>query len=72
LLDFEEDEIGEHVSLHWSRLLGGAFALFSALQTTIFALLMTVVSIWLEQRTDLVAWARTQPRGDLRRALPRP
>jgi hypothetical protein len=41
-----------HISLHWSRLLAGAFALFSALQTTIFALLMQVVSIWQEQRAE--------------------
>jgi glycosyltransferase involved in cell wall biosynthesis len=38
--------------LHWSRLLAGAFALFSALQTVVFALLMKVVSIWQEQRAE--------------------
>jgi glycosyltransferase involved in cell wall biosynthesis len=43
-----------HVSLHWSRLLAGSFALFSALQTAIFALLMKVVSIWQEQRAEQV------------------
>jgi glycosyltransferase involved in cell wall biosynthesis len=31
-----------HVTLHWSRLLAGAFCLFSALQTAVFALLIEV------------------------------
>jgi len=34
------------VTLHWSRLLAGAFSLFSALQTAVFALLLKVVSVW--------------------------
>jgi glycosyltransferase involved in cell wall biosynthesis len=39
-----------HVTLHWSRLLAGAFSLFSALQTAVFALLLKVVSVWRNQR----------------------
>ena len=35
-----------HISLHWSRLLAGAFSLFSALETAVFALLLEVVSVW--------------------------
>lgn len=37
------------VTLHWSRLIAGAFSLFSALQAVIFAFLMEVVSVWLKQ-----------------------
>lgn len=39
-----------HVTLHWSRLLSGAFALFSAVQTIVFAILIKTVSIWVEHR----------------------
>jgi hypothetical protein len=35
-----------HISLHWSRLLAGAFSLFSAMQIAVFALLFEVLSIW--------------------------
>lgn len=38
------------ISLHWSRLLAGAFSLFSLLQTAVFAVLMKVVEIWQVQR----------------------
>lgn len=37
------------VTLHWSRLLAGAFTLFSLLQTLVFAVLMKVVGIWKTQ-----------------------
>jgi glycosyltransferase involved in cell wall biosynthesis len=37
-----------HTNLHWSRLLAGAFSLFSAVQTTAFALLSQVIAIWAE------------------------
>jgi glycosyltransferase involved in cell wall biosynthesis len=37
------------LTLHWSRLIAGAFSLFSALQTIVFAFLMEVVSVWLKQ-----------------------
>jgi glycosyltransferase involved in cell wall biosynthesis len=38
------------VYLHWSRLLAGAFFLFSALQMSVFAVLMRVVGIWVGER----------------------
>ena len=41
-----------HVTLHWSRLLAGAFSISSALQTAVFALLLEVVSLWLYQRNS--------------------
>jgi len=34
------------ITLHWSRLIAGAFTLFCCLETAIFALLMKVVSVW--------------------------
>jgi hypothetical protein len=37
------------LTLHWSRLIAGAFSLFSALQTIVFAFLMEVVSVWMKQ-----------------------
>ncbi len=40
------------VTLHWSRLLVGAFALFSAAHVLVFAVLFKVVSIWKEQRAE--------------------
>ncbi len=42
-----------HITLHWSRLLAGAFSILSALQTAVFALLIEVVSLWLRQRTHV-------------------
>ena len=41
-----------HVTLHWSRLLAGAFSLFSGLQTAVFALLLKVLSVWRGQVTQ--------------------
>lgn len=38
-----------HITLHWSRLLAGAFVTFSVVQTAVFALLMKVVEIWKTQ-----------------------
>lgn len=35
-----------HISLHWSRLLAGAFNLSLAFQTAVFALLLEVLSMW--------------------------
>jgi len=40
----------DHVTLHWSRLLIGAFSLLSLVQTVIMALMIKVVSIWVFQR----------------------
>jgi len=42
-----------HITLHWSRLLAGAFALFSAFQTIVFAILIKTISIWTEHREFL-------------------
>ncbi len=39
-----------HVTLHWSRLLVGAFALLNAGHVLMFAVLFKVVSIWKEQQ----------------------
>jgi glycosyltransferase involved in cell wall biosynthesis len=41
-----------HVTLHWSLLLAGAFSLFSAFQTAVFALLLKVLSVWISQRSQ--------------------
>src|SRR5439155_26601902 len=38
-----------HISLHWSRLLAGAFSLSSAFEVGVFALLFTVISVWKAQ-----------------------
>ena len=38
------------VYLHWSRLLAGAFSLLCAFQTSVFALLLKVLSVWRTQR----------------------
>ncbi len=50
------------LTLHWSRLIAGAFSLFSALQTIVFSFLMEVVSVWLKQveQTQLDKPARRQ------------
>jgi len=40
------------VTLHWSRLLTGAFALFSVGHVLVFGVLFKVVSIWKEQRLE--------------------
>jgi glycosyltransferase involved in cell wall biosynthesis len=39
------------VTLHWSRLMAGAFCLLTAVQTGVFAVLMRVVAIWTSERT---------------------
>jgi hypothetical protein len=41
------------ITLHWSRVIAGAFTLFSALQTAIFALLVQLVAIWQQPSDDL-------------------
>jgi glycosyltransferase involved in cell wall biosynthesis len=40
------------VHMHWSRLIAGAFTVFSAAQTAVFALLMKVISIWQREREN--------------------
>lgn len=40
------------VSLHWSRLLAGAFSLFSLLETLVFAVLLKVVAIWRYEHSE--------------------
>jgi hypothetical protein len=40
------------VHMHWSRLIVGAFTVFSAAQTAVFALLMKVISIWQREREN--------------------
>ena len=54
------------VGLHWSRLLAGAFSLFCALQTAVFALLLKVLAVWKNQRTqlDVLVSSDGYPRGD--------
>ena len=55
-----------HVSLHWSRLLAGAFSLSAAFQVVIFALLLNVISVWGAQRDYAEADAGAAPqRRDL-------
>ncbi|MCC6509521.1 MAG: glycosyltransferase family 2 protein [Pirellulaceae bacterium] len=55
-----------HVTLHWSRLLAGAFSLTCFLQTGVFALLIKVVSVWKEQQVQLARLAtRDATRPDL-------
>ncbi len=49
------------VTLHWSRLLTGAFALFSVGHLLVFAILFKVVSIWKEQ--GLERGQTTEPAG---------
>ncbi len=39
------------VTLHWSRLLAGAFCLLSAFQTGVFAVLLKVIAIWITERS---------------------
>ncbi len=39
------------VTLHWSRLLAGAFCLLSAFQTGVFAVLLQIVELWLSERS---------------------
>ena len=39
-----------HITLHWSRLLAGAFNLYCVLQTAVFALLLKVLSVWRVQQ----------------------
>jgi glycosyltransferase involved in cell wall biosynthesis len=40
------------VHMHWSRLIVGAFTVFSAAQTAVFALMMKVISIWQRERDN--------------------
>ena len=39
------------VTLHWSRLLAGAFCLLSAFQTGVFVVLLKVVGLWITERS---------------------
>jgi glycosyltransferase involved in cell wall biosynthesis len=48
-----------HVTLHWSRLMGGAFSLFCSSEIAVFALLLKVVSIWQDQ----VSYSENNIRG---------
>ncbi|EDL58229.1 glycosyltransferase family 2 protein [Gimesia maris] len=41
------------ITLHWSRVIAGAFTLFSVLQISIFVVLMKVVEIWSYEQTSL-------------------
>ncbi|QDV52032.1 glycosyltransferase family 2 protein [Gimesia fumaroli] len=41
------------ITLHWSRLIAGAFTLFTVMQTSIFFILMKVVEIWSYEQTSL-------------------
>jgi glycosyltransferase involved in cell wall biosynthesis len=41
-----------HVTLHWSRLIAGTFALLSAAQTATFGFLAGFVSLWIRQDGD--------------------
>ncbi|QDT43921.1 Undecaprenyl-phosphate 4-deoxy-4-formamido-L-arabinose transferase [Gimesia alba] len=41
------------ITLHWSRLIAGAFALFTVMQTLIFFVLMKVVAIWYFEQSVL-------------------
>jgi glycosyltransferase involved in cell wall biosynthesis len=40
------------VTLHWSRLLAGAFSLLSAFQIGVFALLLKILSVWRTQHDE--------------------
>ncbi|MGQ9823242.1 MAG: hypothetical protein ACUVQK_15420 [Thermogutta sp.] len=50
-----------HVTLHWSRLLAGAFSLSCCLQTAVFALLLKVLSVWKGQQTQQGFMAGDEP-----------
>ncbi len=50
-----------HVSLHWSRLLTGAFALFSVGHILVFGVLFKVVAIWKTQRLGRELPAAAEP-----------
>jgi glycosyltransferase involved in cell wall biosynthesis len=50
-----------HVTLHWSRLLAGAFSLSCCLQTAVFALLLEVLSVWKSQQTQQSSTAGDEP-----------
>ncbi|QDT92401.1 glycosyltransferase family 2 protein [Gimesia algae] len=41
------------ITLHWSRLIAGAFTLFTVLQISIFVVLMKVVEIWSYEQSSL-------------------
>jgi hypothetical protein len=53
-----------HVSLHWSRLLAGAFSLSAAFQVVIFSLLLNVISVWSAQ----LDYGRAEAGGAAQRA----
>jgi glycosyltransferase involved in cell wall biosynthesis len=46
-----------HVTLHWSRLLAGAFCLSCTLETAVFALLLKVLAVWQSQHTEVRTFA---------------
>jgi glycosyltransferase involved in cell wall biosynthesis len=49
------------VSLHWSRLLAGAFSLFCAFNVALFAVLMKVVSVWQSQQAPQASLSAEPP-----------
>jgi hypothetical protein len=61
-----------HVNLHWSRLLTGAFALFSVGHILVFGVLFKVVSIWKSQRLGREAPAAAEAADIPLAATPRP
>lgn len=61
------------ITLHWSRLMAGAFCLFSMLQTGVFGVLLRIAAIWKRERT-LAEGTREllqrRPRSHAARATP--
>ncbi len=60
------------VNLHWSRLLTGAFALFSVGHILVFGVLFKVVAIWKNQRLERELPAPVDPADVPLAATPRP
>ena len=50
-----------HVTMHWSRLLAGAFTMTCLLQASVFALLLKVVSVWKLQHSQLSSSVTPSP-----------
>jgi ABC-type iron transport system FetAB permease component len=58
------------VYMHWSRLLAGAFALFSIAHVLVFAVLLKVVAVWRDQRVEAdEVIALTQSPDEIERPL---
>ncbi len=51
------------VSMHWSRLIAGAFSLFGAAQCVVFGLLFTVVDQWIDQTSERLRAQHETPVG---------